>query len=165
MAFASPQTIPSFTNPNRSHEDSLWGSSGVASRRGTSSSEAGGGIIKDVQDQVGSFLNGGREKRGLPMYKDKPYAYGASKRKGRSPRACQGIVGMLIACMLLGLYLLGVVKRRTADHAGSQWAWLTNSGRGAGHKIDWLERRENVVDAFKESWDAYVRHGWGECWR
>jgi len=41
----------------------------------------------------------------------------------------------------------------------NQWGWLAQEE--GGKKVDWLERRERVVEAMELSWDAYERYAWG----
>jgi len=50
------------------------------------------------------------------------------------------------------------------EEQGESWKKLkdeaetTHTKKG---KVDWLDRREKVKDAFKLSWGAYEKHGWG----
>lgn len=172
MVFSSPAKIPSFTNPNRTVEDRLWGAASAASAspRGSRGGAGGLGLMQDVSDQVGNFfLNAARSRRagnpGLPMYKDKPYSSYATAarrtaRSARNARMCKGIIGAVIFVLLMIIYLLGTVGRKHAARLGGpKWAWLKD---GAGDKIDWAERRQSVVEAFELSWDAYAENGWGE---
>lgn len=59
------------------------------------------------------------------------------------------------------LYYLGFWGREdTAEKVKDGWGWSQKPER-AGGKIDWLSRRERVVEAFTLSWDAYERYAWG----
>lgn len=67
------------------------------------------------------------------------------------------LVGLFI---MFSLYLLRVIGDETAIRkAKDGWNWLQRPEKAG--KIDWLSRRERVVDAFKLSWDAYERYAWG----
>lgn len=97
------------------------------------------------------------------MYKDKPYAYPGSSRKGpwfKSKRILATIGLVFLALFyLLGSYSgKGAVKvtpsTKSKESTGS---WFGTSSK----KIDWNERRERVRDAFKLSWSSYENHGWG----
>ena len=54
MSFSIPKNVPAFNNPQRLVEDHIWGNS-AGGKRG----------LSDIF----------QSKDGLPMYKDKPYAY------------------------------------------------------------------------------------------
>ena len=145
----------SFSIPNKTAQ--LWGS---ASRpRGQSlgvcprGAEAAG-IINGVQGKVAGFF----DQEGLPMYKDKPYAYAPSMRRRpwwRRKRILSSIVlGVLTLLYLLGFIGLGHERKTT-----SAWSWLgLVPEKGSAN---WDERRQHVVEAFELSWDAYERYAWG----
>jgi mannosyl-oligosaccharide alpha-1,2-mannosidase len=152
-SFSIPKNVPSFTNPQRELENRVWGSSGVTARSAASHQNGG---LGSVQDRLGGFFE---KNRDLPMYKDKPFTYVSSRR--RKPwwkrRRLLALIGLFI---MFGLYLLGVIGEETAPkQAKDRWNWLKRPGETG--KIDWLSRRERVVDAFKLSWDAYERYAWG----
>jgi len=57
--------------------------------------------------------------------------------------------------------MMGVIGDENANKkAKDSWNWLQRSEESA-RKIDWLSRRERVVEAFTLSWDAYERYAWG----
>lgn len=58
------------------------------------------------------------------------------------------------------LYWTGMLRgeKQTARTAATL-DWL--KGPEKQGKVDWLDRREKVVDAFTLSWDAYKRYAWG----
>lgn len=93
------------------------------------------------------------------MYKDKPYAYAASRRykplwKQRKVLALVGLFVMFV------LYMFGIIGNEdTTKKTTQSWTWL-KSEKTSGN-IDWLSRRERVVEAFTLSWDAYERYAWG----
>ncbi|RDL36615.1 alpha-1,2-Mannosidase [Venustampulla echinocandica] len=155
-AFSIPKNVPSFTNPQRELENRVWGASGVTARSGGSHSH--GGLMGGVQDRVGGFFE--RDRGDLPMYKDKPYSYAASRRHRPiwKRKRTMGLVGLLI---LSALYLFGFFggDTPTSKRATSTWNWLHKPEEGSN--VDWLDRRERVKEAFMLSWDAYERYGWG----
>ncbi|KAK4158484.1 glycoside hydrolase [Chaetomidium leptoderma] len=172
-SFAVPKHVPSFTNPQRQLEDHLWAasSSSSSSRQRSSGATTAASIVGGVQD----LLSPNNHRRGgaaLPMYKDKPYMYPPGRDGWRQrplyrrKRTC----GVLVLVVVVGLvWWTGLF----AGHQGravtklNQWGWLNQeagesggAGRGRG-KVDWLKRRERVVEAMELSWDAYERYAWG----
>lgn len=154
-AFSIPKNVPSFSNPQRQLEDRLWPSSGVTANK----RKAG-----TLQDRVGDFLT--PHRGGLPMYKDKPYAYAPSGR-------ARPLLRRKRVCGLLLLVVLGVVwwtgmfaeHQEKAKSKLGKWGWVKGDvGKAKGGK-DWLKRRERVVEAMQLSWGAYERYAWGECIR
>lgn len=160
MSFAVPKNVPSFTNPQRAVEDRLWSSSGVTARSARGGAGAGGGIIGDGLDKVGGFLNPNRGT--LPMYKDKPYAYPPSSRARPFYRrkTCMAWALFLVLGVAYWLGFFGqdgynrIPNLRTSD-------WLKADANAPEGRVDWLERRDRVVEAFELSWDAYERYAWG----
>lgn len=150
MAFAVPRNVPSFNDAQRRNEDSIWESS-----RRSRFGESG------VTDRIGGMFG---EKKGLPMYKDKPYNYGTSNR--RRPwfrRKTSFAVLLLLATGFT--YWLGILPgadkgEKARARAGSSLRDLFSSE--PRDKVDWNGRRERVKDAFKLSWGAYEQHGWGK---
>ncbi|KAK4136427.1 glycoside hydrolase family 47 protein [Trichocladium antarcticum] len=71
-SFSIPKNVPSFSNPQRQLEDHVWTAASASSSaaRQRSTGGGGGGVLGGVHD----FLSP-RGGAGLPMYKDKPYAY------------------------------------------------------------------------------------------
>jgi mannosyl-oligosaccharide alpha-1,2-mannosidase len=64
--------------------------------------------------------------------------------------------------ILAVLYTLGFFSGASDEKENSKdrWSWLQGPEKG-GSKIDWLDRRERVREAFTLSWDAYDRYAWG----
>lgn len=150
MAFSVPRNVPSFDHPDREREDRIWSAvTGVASPRkgntlGTITSAASG-LFKD---------------RELPMYKDKPYYYTSSYRRTRiwKRKRYWGILLIII----FGLYWLGFLSGDGQQRSkgipflsGGKSPWKSEE------VINWEERREEVKQAFLQSWDGYERHAWG----
>jgi hypothetical protein len=163
MSFNIPRNVPSFNNPQRELENRAWGASGVTSRSG-SGMQGGYGLVSSnggmaaVQDKVGGFFDRSRD---LPMYKDKPYSYAASRRQ-RGVWRRKRTLGILSVFIFFILYLFGAFDgSQTKEKAGKSWAWLQKPETSSGVKVDWLSRRERVVEAFTLSWDAYERYAWG----
>jgi len=153
MAFSLPNNVPSFNNPQRSLEDRSWGSGATHGQRHSF------GGVSAVQGKIGGIF----EQRELPMYKDKPYTYVASRR--RKPiwrRKRTFVIGALF--MLMATYFLGFFSKRSPDpqqkaEEKGVWGWLKKpEPKGV---VNWNDRRERVKDAFTLSWDAYERHAWG----
>lgn len=160
MSFAVPKNVPSFTNPQRAVEDRLWSSSGVTARSARGGAGAGGGIIGEGLDKVGGFLNPNRGT--LPMYKDKPYAYPLSSRSRPFYRRKTCMAWALF--LVLGVaYWLGLFSKDGYDRIPKLRAgdWLQADAKAPQGTVDWLERRERVVEAFELSWDSYERYAWG----
>lgn len=158
MSFSVPKNVPSFSNPQRLVEDRVWGSSATA-RGGRASLHHNKhtGILGGVQDRVGSLFD---DRNGLPMYKDKPYAYPPSQR-ARPIWRRKRFLGFVLLLLSL-LYYFGAFGRHhdTVVSAKPIWGWLT-SGSEPEKVADWPKRRERVVEAFTLSWDAYERYAWG----
>lgn len=153
MAFNIPKNVPSFSNPQRVLEDRYWGAS-AANNRGRGGNS---GIFHGVQGRVEELLG---TKGQLPMYKDKPYAYHATRRFRPLWRRKRSILAFLLF-FFSGLWFFGFFSEGSkARESASQWTgWL--GSEPAGKKVDWLKRRERVVEAFELSWDAYERYAWG----
>ncbi|KAG0650923.1 Man(9)-alpha-mannosidase [Hyphodiscus hymeniophilus] len=147
--FSIPKNVPSFTNPQRELENKAWGSSGVTTR----STNAFSGM----QDRMGGFFE---KNNDLPMYKDKPYSY-ASSRRQRPAWKRKRVMGVVISCVMIVSYLLGLFggDTTTTKKAKDSWTWLQRPESSS--KVDWLDRREHVKEAFILSWDAYDRYAWG----
>jgi endoplasmic reticulum Man9GlcNAc2 1,2-alpha-mannosidase len=153
MAFTVPRNVPSFSNPQRHVEDHLWSSSGVSAR----GAPRANGLLDNVQGRVGNFLDPNRN--GLPMYKDKPYPHSQRRR----PLYRRKRVVALVLLGIIGiLYYFGFLGDHQEFGASVRsWTWLRKGEKGK--KVDWLKRRERVVEAFELSWDAYERYAWGRC--
>lgn len=161
MAFSIPKNVPSFTDPQREMENRVWGSSGVTARSSAANSQ---GFGSGMQDKLGGYFERNKEYfekgRQLPLYKDKPY-YTMSSRRRRplwKQKRIFALVGLLV---LFVLYLFGFwggsEAKRTPKKGTDPWSWLQTTEK----KVDWLDRRERVVEAFTLSWDAYERYAWG----
>jgi hypothetical protein len=156
MSFSIPKNVPSFTNPQRELENRVWGSTGVTAR----SAGATGGAMSGMQDRVGSFFD--RSRGDLPMYKDKPYSYASSRRHRPIWRRKRnlGIAGLFLLAVFYFLGFFSDASEGGEENLKDRWSWLHGPEKG-GSKIDWLDRRERVKEAFTLSWDAYDRYAWG----
>jgi len=154
-SFSIPKNVPSFTSPQREIENKVWGSSGMSAR--SSTVHTNGGVISGMQDRMGDFFE---KNRDLPLYKDKPYSYASSRRRRPIMRR-KRTFGILGICIVAVLYFWGFFGNDTAANkrAKGAWAWLQTPESDSN--VDWLGRRERVVEAFKLSWDAYDRYAWG----
>ena len=152
MSFSIPHNAPNFISDQRANENVYWGSA----KRAHQNSHANHGL--------GNGLNGLFESKSLPMYKDKPYSYAASRRqmpwyKRPGVWLAFGILSLL-NFYIFWTYLRPQVQGPGArDHdSASTWKWLK---RPSDTTVDWGLRREAVKDAFKLSWDGYAEHAWG----
>lgn len=112
---------------------------------------------------IGQKLEGFFDNRQLPMYKDKPYSYAASRRKLPIHRRWRVILGTLLGFAAL-LYLFGSSTSRTSSSqmrskGSAGLGWLGNPD---AKTVDWDERRERVKEAFILSWDSYEQYAWGK---
>lgn len=156
MSFTIPKNVPSFSNPQRTLEDRVWGASGVTAR----TSRGGGGIVGDGLDKVGDFLNPTRGQ--LPMYKDKPYGYPSSRRRPLYRR--KSFMAWVLIMVVAVAWWLGLFGQDGYDRIPSSLkasSWLQKEDTEVKGEIDWLKRREKVVGAFELSWDSYERNAWG----
>ena len=111
---------------------------------------------------IGGKLDEYFDKKELPMYKDKPYNYAASKR--RAPLVQRGgfIIGVVVTLLAL-LYWLGVFSSGPSKTSGGStskapWNWVRTSETA----VDWERRRQAVKEAFVLSWDGYEKYAWGQ---
>ena len=157
MSFSVPHNAPNFVSDQRANENAYWGSA----RRTHPNGHANHGI--------GNSLNGLFENKSLPMYKDKPYSYAASRRQAPWYKR-PGVWLAFGVLSLLNFYIFWTFLRPSVrasiegDHNSSNtWNWLE---KPSGTIADWDLRREAVKDAFKLSWDGYATHAWGLslCW-
>lgn len=154
MSFALPNNVPSFTSSQRAYEDGYWGSSGRI--HGHQNGHTGNGIA----EKIGGFL----DRRELPMYKDKPYSYAASRKQGYLYRRKRVIAGGLLFAAGL-LYWLGLfstaqnIPEDVKKSGKNAWAWLSGPNAAV---VDWSARRERVKEAFMLSWDGYEQYAWGK---
>lgn len=112
---------------------------------------------------ISSKLDNFFDKQELPMYKDKPYSYAASRRTTPFYRQWRVIVGMALSVLAL-FYWLGIFGSSPAGTTVSggtskisSWSWAGNPGV----TVDWDSRREAVKEAFILSWDGYEQYAWG----
>ena len=145
MSFAIPRNVPSFNHPDRRYEDALWGSS---------SSRASNGYGLHIPG------TGGGSGKELPMYKDKPYNYPPSRRRGRR----RTWLGLMILGVVFWLYYRGSfgaaggVSEGEVRDAKSLWGSM---GKGSKGRVDWDSRREQVKKAMEISWAGYEKYAWG----
>ena len=111
---------------------------------------------------MGDKINGFFDKRELPMYKDKPYSYAASRRQRSLFKRKRVIFGAILVfmCMLYWFTssLSSEVPKGVKKNGASAWSWMR---KPSGATVDWDERRERVKDAFILSWDGYEQYAWG----
>ncbi len=112
---------------------------------------------------ISSKLDTFFDKRELPMYKDKPYSYAASRKNAPLYRQWRVVAGAVLTLLAL-LYWLGIGGSTPPERPGgeskskgSSWSW-TGSARAS---VDWHSRREAVKEAFILSWDGYEQYAWG----
>ncbi|OCK77242.1 glycoside hydrolase family 47 protein [Lepidopterella palustris CBS 459.81] len=149
MSFAVPRNVPSFTDPQRRYEDNAWGSSGRSRFAENGHGHGNGGVA----EKIGGIFG---DKKVLPMYKDKPYNYGASMRRRRWFKM-KRVIGPLLVLVFGLFYWVGWSPSGKSKGAKGSWVMFSETEEN----YDWDERREAVKDAFKLSWDAYEKHAWG----
>jgi mannosyl-oligosaccharide alpha-1,2-mannosidase len=177
MSFQIPRNVPSFEDrPDREPEPAAsWAStSGLTARGGgyglPPPSVGGAGATSAMKDKLSGYYERNKnyfdKDKDLPMYKDKPrngYGYATTNRrtalwKQRKVIALAGLMFMFFT------YILGFWGRTGSSSekpVKKAWNWLSTDAGTKEKNIDWLDRRERVVDAFKLSWDAYERYAWG----
>ena len=157
MSFASPKNVPSFDSAQRAYENTIWRHAGSSHQNGHTNSAIGNTLGKVFEN-----------RDGLPMYKDKPHAYPASRRSRgmfRRKRTWLGaILGFLGTLCLLGVFsttdpLEGAQDGQRMSYDGGWWSW-TSPTRMKDDDI-WESRREKVKEAFTLSWDGYSQFAWG----
>ncbi|KAL1624908.1 mannosyl-oligosaccharide alpha-1,2-mannosidase [Diplodia seriata] len=180
MAFAVPRNVPAFDGPQRRIEDAAWASSGrsrfppspaaadnngggLASSSSSSStaaaaSAAAAAVPQTMTDRLGGMFGDGKE---LPMYKDKPYNYGGSARRGWFRRRRSLVFGVF--AFFVFLYWFGLFSGSEENKGAGRTGFLSGmmSGKPSAAVVDWDDRRDRVRDAFKLSWDAYEKYAWG----
>lgn len=151
MSFSLPKNVPSFTSSQRPYEDGYWGHSGQVHRQ-----------KGHTTNGMGDKINGFFEKRELPMYKDKPYSYAASRRQKSLFKRKRVIFSALslFVCMVYWFASASSseVPKSVKEKGASAWNWMKKPN---GATVDWDERRERVKDAFVLSWDGYEQYAWG----
>ncbi|KAF4309899.1 putative endoplasmic reticulum mannosyl-oligosaccharide -alpha-mannosidase protein [Botryosphaeria dothidea] len=169
MAFAVPRNVPQFDGPQRRFEDAAWPSSGRsrfpdgagagASSSSSSSAAVAGSSAQTMTDRLGGMFGDGKE---LPMYKDKPYNYAGSARRGwfrRRRTLVFAVFAVFVFLYWFGLFS-GSEENKGTSMSGSGFFSGMMSGKPTA-AVDWDERRERVRDAFKLSWEAYEKYAWG----
>lgn len=118
---------------------------------------SGSGVAEKI-----SGIFGGDSKSSLPMYKDKPFAYPGSGRRGGWMKSKRVVVVFFLS--VAGLFWWFSTDTSPANtksglaSKSSSGSWFASS---SSKPADWNERRERVRDAFKLSWNGYENHGWG----
>lgn len=117
----------------------------------------GSGIGGTLNEKLNGFL----DQRELPMYKDKPYNYGPSRKSVPLYRQWRFIGGIILVLLgsayWLGLFSPAVAQVKKTGASKGAWNWLSKPDRS----VDWDARREKVKDAFMLSWDGYEQYAWG----
>lgn len=139
MSFAIPRNVPRFDDSQRAYENTYW----AHNQNGTG-----------IGGTIGSFF----ENKELPMYKDKPYNYTASKKHKPLLKRIGPMIGALVGFILLCLYLLWSPPKSVGAKSSRLWNWMPSSD---GSSPNWDLRRESVKRAFEVSWDGYAKHAWG----
>ena len=152
MSLSLPKNVPSFTSSQRPYEDGYWGHSGQAHRQN-------GHAVNGMGDKINGFF----DKRELPMYKDKPYSYAASRRQRSFSRWKRVVFGAtsLFVCLLYWFTSSSSptkIPKSVKSNGAGAWGWFN---KPSGTTVDWQERRERVKDAFVLSWDGYEQYAWG----
>ena len=137
MSNATPRH--SYAINTSTEQDSSW-------QQRKSPSGAANGVGEKMHDM---FM--GRSNDELPMYKDKPYNYTASGRRGPLWKRYRPILLLLGVIALLFYYWSGIGNMTKVAQS------FTSSKEGA----TWKERQERVREAFKLSWKAYEANAWG----
>ncbi|KAL8781798.1 MAG: hypothetical protein Q9203_000104 [Teloschistes exilis] len=143
MSFSSANNV----NSHRHRADGSWATSGQNGY---------------TRSNVGAKLDGYFDRKELPMYKDKPYNYAASRRKPlyKGWRFTLAILGLLAGLLYwIGIFSSPSTRTKVKDTSKSTWSWLNSKPNPGG--VDWDERREKVKEAFTVSWDAYEKYAWG----
>ena len=150
MSFAIPRNVPSFNDPQRRYEDALWGSSSSS-------------YTKPASNGYGLHIpgTGGGSSKELPMYKDKPYNYPPSRRRGRK----RTYLILMLAGLAFWIYYRGSWQ---GGAGGGQYGDVVDAksllglmGSSRGGKVDWEARREQVKKAMEISWSGYEKYAWG----
>lgn len=112
---------------------------------------------------LGQKLDKFFDKKELPMYKDKPYNYSASRRNLPWYKRWREVIGLFWLLVLL-LFWLGAFKSKsnTRFAGGKETDSLAHLRAPTGSSVDWNERREKVKEAFTLSWDGYEKYAWGK---
>jgi hypothetical protein len=97
----------------------------------------------------------------LPMYKDKPYNYPQSRRRGRK-RGLFGVIALVLFGWLFYSGRLGWSRDNPdARESAGRGLWGTFSSGSKKGEINWTARREQVRKAMEISWGGYEKYAWG----
>ncbi|KAE8348466.1 glycoside hydrolase [Aspergillus coremiiformis] len=161
MSFQYPPSNPSLSS-QQPLENNHWRSPGPK-LGGYGLSQSPG-----ISNNLNTFF---RDRRTLPMYKDKPYF--APRRTGPRVRHRRVLYSglCLFFLILLWYYMSGwgsaelpISESRKGEEL---WAWVQSLEKEPFYNgkelkgIDWVARREKVRDVFIVSWDDYAKNGWG----
>jgi endoplasmic reticulum Man9GlcNAc2 1,2-alpha-mannosidase len=140
--------------PTQRHPDQWQSARSQYAEDGVSSSNG-------VGEKVAGFF-GGERKDSLPMYKDKPFGHGPSRRKGAWYKQRRTVAGVLVSLAVFSWWfgILSPLSYFTAggqDSKGKSKAWL-DFGSKSG---DWDLKAEKVKEVFKISFNDYEKHAWG----
>jgi hypothetical protein len=153
MSFNVPRNVPSFNDPQRRYEDTIWGSSGR--------SRYGAQAATGIQDSMKGITLPGMRHRELPMYKDKPYNYPESRKRGRK-RFWTGLIALIVVGYLYYSGWLGSTRDNAdARENAGRGLWGTFSSGSKKGDINWTARREQVRKAMEISWGGYEKYAWG----
>lgn len=119
-----------------------------------------------MQEKLGGYFERNKDyfeggRKDLPLYKDKPYYSSRSSRRRPwwKKRRIFASAGLLVMFVLYLFGFWGGKKEVAPKKDTNNWGWLGRD-KPSG-KVNWLDRRERVVEAFTLSWDAYERYAWG----
>lgn len=129
-------------------------------------------LMGEKMQDLSNIITGNSNEQVLPMYKDKPYNYAPSSRRKplyRRPR----ILALIAATILLIFYFMGgsssipppqglpenVLEAMKGSRVGSTFSTFMKEANKP--TSNWNDRRDRVRDAFRISWEAYEKNGWG----
>ena len=155
------QAFPAMSGPNGS--TSFDTTSSRPGRRAT--------LVGDKINDFGNMITGGEKDAELPMYKDKPYNYAPSQRRKpiyRRPRTFAVIAVVLLVIFYFSGGSSTIPPPPIPENVREAWKATQLSKPFDNFLKDsklpttnWNDRRDRVRDAFKISWAAYEKHGWG----
>ncbi|KAL9099115.1 MAG: hypothetical protein Q9163_005341 [Psora crenata] len=115
-----------------------------------------------TETSIGEKINNYFDQRELPMYKDKPYSYSATRRVAPFYRRWRFVGGVLLTVLILihwsGLVSFSSNRGNNRGKDKGPWSWLAKSDTSSSL---WDKRREKVKEAFMLSWDGYEQYAWG----
>ncbi|RSL56609.1 hypothetical protein CEP53_006742 [Fusarium sp. AF-6] len=113
---------------------------------------------RDLEDRF--WGSGASSSKGLPMYKDKPYAYSPYEQR-RPLWKRKRVIGLLTFLVLTLLYWTSSSSKKQTQKSAVPTDWSYSGLSQYDKKANWDHRRDRVVEAFELSWDAYRRYAWG----